>query len=147
MSDWSDPQVDNIPAADIRATASGEKVTRLREFEVRQTAEDRNDFVVEVRASVLRRARDRLGDLAHGRDFWPELLLAAATLLLGSALGAWQAGMACDAKRAPLFYVAFPVAGAVALTAYVAIRLFGGRMERATATSIMDDLPSPDEAE
>src|SRR4051794_1288738 len=85
---------ESLPAADVKAGSEPPTVYSSRAYPVRRPVEDSADFVVEVMASTLRKARSRLTRAMGDGLPWGEILLALASILIGAFLGALPADMA-----------------------------------------------------
>lgn len=115
-----------------------------RDLPVRVPEEERNEFVVEVRASPLRRARQLLERIADQESSWTEPLLAASTLAWGGTLSAIVAGVGLGGWRTLFFYTFLPIVGAGAGVGWWLVRTTGNRAASELARRSLDALPDPE---
>jgi hypothetical protein len=110
--------------------------------------EDVNDFVVEVRASVLRRVRKQLKAIASFRPGWADVALALCGVALGGVLGAIAGAVEFAGFRGALFYVVCPSVLVGSGIAYLFLRrLAGQKMPAQLADGILADIPDPSRAQ
>jgi hypothetical protein len=140
------PQLGFQKAADIHATSIGGKPEAVQTFPILQPGEDWNDFQVGVRASVLRRARERLSSQSLQRVPVPELLLGTATLTAGASLSALVAEVDLSSIRGGLFYILAPIIAVGTATAYGFMRHIRSLSSEQLAKEILRDLPDPEKA-
>jgi len=147
------PTVITVPAADVTAPPIDAGSIVHQSYPLRQPEEEANEILVQVRGTTLRRVRKRLSTLLSGGFPWPEVLLGAATLLLGASLGALGSGIpwatldngaAVANSLAILFYLVLPILGVGAAVGYFCLRHFSGRAASAVAQDLLDELPDPD---
>lgn len=142
--DFPKPTAVSIPAADFQAPPPNRDLAIKQAFPVRQSREDRDDFIVAVRASVLRRCRGKLASLKTRANVSTELLLAAGTSSLGASLSALASGVTLRDPSGTFFFVALPAVGFGSLVAYALCRDHSTRSANDAATDILSELPEPD---
>lgn len=138
------PQASSLPAADITAQPSTPESIVHYAFPVRQADEDQLEFLLQVRASTLARARKRIQKLTKRAFPWAELCLAVAMASVGAALGAIPAHLTIDTLVGIFFYVVLPVLSASSLVAYAFLRHFAAADVSAIATEVLEELPDPE---
>lgn len=148
MSDPLDfkASVDSLPAADIKASDAQNQDSPFftkRTFPVRITNEDREDFIMEIRASQLSKARGRLEKMSKSQFPWHELLLAVATTSLGAFLGGLAGNLVLTDDIGIIFLVIFPIIGAATFVAYFLLRKFEPINFSHSAQEILSELPDP----
>lgn len=132
------------PAADVKAPQVGEGSQVTYTYPIRQPEEDFNDFQVGVRASLLKRCRERLRAVTKEPFPLPELLLGVSTLTIGATLSAVISGVSLNSWRGVLFFVTMPAVAVGSGVAYGMLRRFNQRAARQLAENILADLPDPD---
>lgn len=133
-----------VPAADVTVPpADGGSVVH-QAYPLKQPEEEASEFIVQVRASILRRTRRRLATLVVATFPWPEVLLGLATLCTGGALGAVASNVAWDCWKAKIFYMVLPVIATGSGVAYVMLRHLIPQAASTAAQEALEDLPDPD---
>ena len=114
-------------------------------MEVKQSSHDREDFVVEVRASTLQRCRKRVLEIAGARIRPIDLCLAVAAMSVGGVLGAWQSGMTMNSEHWWVFYIfsAHDIYGSA--VSYTFLLFVSVTQPAEKAKEILEELPDPDE--
>lgn len=113
----------SLPIADITIKKNNEVVTTNYEYAVKRPKEYENDFMVEVKASYLRKARSILEPSTHKRKFpIHEVLLFFASTALGSSLGAIISGIEIDSILGILMYVICPIITVGTFVSYIFLR-------------------------
>lgn len=98
------PPVQPLPVADVQAPAGQQPAVYNQSFPVLQPEADRNDFMIQVRASALARWRGQLERIGANRFPWYEIALGISTTALGTFLGALPAQIAISTGRG-VFYL------------------------------------------
>ncbi|NLC13252.1 MAG: hypothetical protein GX768_04320 [Chloroflexi bacterium] len=137
------PVIDQ-PAADVRAPGVGEGSQVTYTYPIRQPENDFNDFQVGVRASVLKRCRERLKEVATQSFPFSELLLGISTLFAGAALSALVSGVNLGSWRGVLFFVILPMVAVGTGVAYGMQRRANIEASKNIAQEILNELPDPD---
>jgi len=139
------PSVESLPAADIKASnvQNQSSVFATRAFPVRVPNEEREDFIIEIRASQLSKPRVRLEKMSKSKFPWYELLLGTSTTLLGSTLGGWAGNMSLTDSKGFVFLVLFPIIGVAAFVAYFFLRQIEVINFSDSAQEILSELPDP----
>lgn len=138
----SPPDVRTIPAADVLATTGTGGPVVHQAFPVRRPEADRNEFLVQVRASTLHRCRGRLREPAANPFPWHEAALGISTLSFGAFLGALPAALVLNSRSGIFFYNVLPAVGVGAGVAFAFLRR---RVTIDAASEALRDLPDPDE--
>lgn len=133
-----------VPAADVTAPPPEGSSVVHQAYPLKQPEEEINEFLVQVRGSVLRRVRRKLGGLIHTRFPWPEFLLGLSTLSAGGALGAVASGVVWNTCEAVIFYLILPVLAVGSGVAYVLLRQLAARSASLVAQDLLEELPDPD---
>jgi hypothetical protein len=132
-----------LPAADIKAEKPTGDVYAMRTFPIRIPNEDREDFVIEIRASQIVKSRRRLQKLARFQFPTSELLLGVASLLLGATFGSLVSDISLLELRGIWFFIIFPIIGCSALVAYFFLRRHDNMQSSEIAEEILSELPDP----
>ncbi len=138
------PQAQALPAADVQASPTGGTSLIHQSFPVRQPEEDFNEFLVRVRASMLKRVRTKLRELADAPFPWPELLLGLSTLAIGTFLGALTANLTAGTGKAVFYYTVLPIVGVSSLVGYFLLRRRSQSDAHRIAADVLSELPDPD---
>jgi hypothetical protein len=138
-----EPDADGIPVADVHAPSGGK--VEYESYPVRKPEADLNDFKVQVRASTLKRCREKLTRVSASAFPWHELCLGVATLAGGGVLGAIPADVKPGSVNSFVFFTLLPVISAASFVAYVFLRRSESRLAGAAVTEALADLPNPDE--
>lgn len=139
-----DPQVTAMPVADVTAPPYTPELLVQQAYPVRQPEEEHSEFMIQVRASIIARARKRTQKLAQPSFPWPEFLLGISTAVLGAALGALPASVDIRSWMGITYFVAFPAIGLSCMVAYMMLRRNSIVDVTRTATEILDELPDPE---
>jgi hypothetical protein len=139
------PSAEAIPTADIRLpTNSGD--VRHAAYPVKRPEEEINEFMVECRATTLIRCREKLFAIRDSSSPWYEILLAVASLAIGTSLGALSSDITYTS--APILwkflFMFLPFVGLGTGTAYFFLRHRNNEVNVAAAREILQDLPDPD---
>lgn len=137
--------VELVPFSFTESIPADAPVTTTVKYPVRQPRDERNDFFVEVRASVLRKARRKVAQLARGPFPWYEVALAISTTSLGVFLAAVPQGdVKLDSKSIPpLWFLVVAVGLGVA---YFFLRVRYVELPSTAATDLLNEIPDPDQA-
>jgi len=139
------PAVTSIPAADVHAPTGNGEETVQQSFPVRKPEADRNEFLIQVRASTLLRCRRRLQQLATNSFPWPEVALGISSLTLGAFLSAITSGVALDSKLGIAFYAVLPAIGVGAAVAFCFLRVRATVDTASVCSEVLSELPDPDQ--
>lgn len=139
------PPITPATVADVRAPQAGEGSQVTYTYPIRQPERDLNDFQVGVRASVLKRCRDRLSSASAPTFPLGDVLLGVATLTAGAFLGALISDVSLDSWRGVLFYVLSPIVATGAGVAFAFVRTSHGRSCQEVARDVLDELPDPEQ--
>jgi len=144
--DFPKPEIEELQVADITAPvgANGGVVSRV--FSVKQPEEDADDFEIYVRASTLKRVRNYLTEIKESKFPIEELLLAAASLLLGACFGAIPSEIGINNPKYFWYFQVFPIAGCSCLVAYIFLRNQTQTNLISTAKTALKELPDPERA-
>lgn len=140
------PQVTTLRAADVSALAATAETVVHQAYPVKKPQEEHDEFMLQVRASTLSRARHKTAELARGGFPWAEVLLSVSSLAWGGLLGAIPAALKWEDVLGKIFYLALPIVGTGTLVAYILLRWNSVVDVRRVANAILDDLPDPDRA-
>lgn len=137
--------VTHIPAADVtfpQSTAATGNVFN-QSFSVIQSAVDRNDFIIQIRASSLTRWRKKLANLRSAKFPWSDLLLAVATVCVGAFLGSLVADIKPNTWQYVFFFTLMPCGAVGAGVAYLSLRGKPIADVRNEIQDLLEDLPDP----
>lgn len=137
-----------LPAADVRFESAekngSDKNFTTHTFPVRTPEEDRGDFLIQVRASTLKKCRRRLKGLADAGFPWAEVMLALSSLAIGATLGALPSDIPASYLRYKFFFFFLPPLAASSLVGFIFLRRLPATNGGATARDVLEDLPDPD---
>lgn len=139
------PEVQLMPAADVRAPVDQGVQVEHQAFPVRQPEVDRNEFLVKVRASTLRRCRTLISGIKPTAFPWHELALGVATTCYGGFLGALPADLKSGSWTEIFFYRLLPIIGTGAAVCFLFLRRDTAKAAASLAFQALEDLPDPDE--
>lgn len=139
----SPPSAKELPAADVTAPAGSAGAIVNQSFPVRQPEQDLDEFLIQVRASTLKRCRRHLERIRRGKLPWHEILLAFSSLSYGAVLGAVPANIPLGTPKWYFFFVALPVVGTGTAVAYFFKRKEAGPDASTVAGEVLEDLPDP----
>lgn len=139
-----EPSAEALPTGDVQAPDDAEASAVYRpSIPVLSTEEDRNEVMVRVRGSTLKRIRSHLTALKTQSVDWSDFFLALFTLGAGS----WVTSLVSTPASSTGSFV-FEVAPIITVGALVAF-LFQRRNERVKASDIakrsLHELPDPDD--
>lgn len=140
------PSAASMPAADVQARTDQSESLVHQAFPVRQPAVDADEFLVQVRASTLRRCRSRLANTAVRPFPWHELLLGTCTLSMGGVIGAVASGVEFSSIGGMFFYALLPALGAGTGVAYLFQRARHFSDPQRVMREVLEDLPDPEVA-
>lgn len=138
------PNAEAIPTADIRLpTGSGDY--RHAAYPVKRPEEEINEFIVECRATTLKRCREKLMAIRDSSFPWHEIFLAVASLAIGTSLGALASEVSYTGSPRlwKFLFMFLPFVGVGTGIAYVFLRHQSVKVTAATAREILDVLPDP----
>jgi len=138
------PNVKAIPTADIHLpTASGDY--RHAAYPVKRPEEEINEFMVECRATMLIKCRDRLSAIRDSTFPWHEMFLAIASLTIGTSLGALASDISYtrDPSLWKFLFMVLPFMGIGTGIAYFFLRKRNNEINVTTAREILQSLPDP----
>jgi len=134
----------SLPVADIVLNNESGGVTTSYRFPVKQPDEDRNDFIVEIRASKLKKVRDKLEILSNEKFPLHEVLLGIATSSLGAFLGGLASDIPLTTIIGKIFYVGCPVIFAGTGVAYFFVRYINLTLPKIVARGLLEEIVDPD---
>lgn len=139
------PSVISLPAADVTIPRDrGSDGVITKQFPIRVPEVERNEFMVSVRASSLKRARKRILLMQPESFPWHDLALAICTLSIGSFLGALAADIKPDEWKYIFFYSLMPVVGSGSGISYFFLRKKPTVEIRQHIEELLIDVPDPD---
>lgn len=138
------PSAEVIPIADVRLPTDSGSV-RHATYTVKRPEEEINEFMVECRATILTRCIEKLKEMRDSSFLWCEILLAIASLAIGTSLGALSSEISYtnDPIRWRIFFMGLPFVGIVAVTAFLFTRRNSTQSIAGKAKEILEILPDP----
>lgn len=136
----------SLPVADATLSTNSKIVTTNYEYPVKQAEEDKNDFIVEVKASKLRKVRSKLELLANERFPLYECLLGIASAFLGAFLSGLASDMVLNSSKGIIIFIVCPIVATGTGVAYFYQRRISVNPPKVLINDIMDDLADPDKA-
>lgn len=138
------PSVQSLPAADIKAeSVQTSEVFAIRTLAIRIPKEEQNDFIVEVRASQLLKARDKLEKVSKPKFPLYEVLLGISTTFLGAFMGGLASDLILSELKGIIFLVICPIIGVATFVAYVLQRRIDNIISADVANELLHELPDP----
>lgn len=138
------PSAIQVPAADVKTPPPEGSSIVHQAYPLKQPEEEINEFMVQVRGSVLRRARQKLWCITTTRFPWPEVLLGLSMLAIGAILGAVASGVVWNSGKAVVFYMVLPVVAGCSIVAYALLRIKAAQNPSSVARDLLEELPDPD---
>jgi hypothetical protein len=144
LTDLSTGKVDAIPSVDIKAESKDGKMVAVHSFPVVSPEGDSNEFIVQVRASVLSACRRRLRAMHEDNRWVNDLLFGLAMTSCGAILNAAAVGVALDSTEGRVSFVVLPPLFVGTMVAFVLRRQARNRDGNDLAAELLDRLPDPD---
>jgi hypothetical protein len=138
---------ERLPRADFSVQVGPASLTSNREMPRIVPREDATEKIIEVRASVLAKSRNRLSELKRFGPPWNDLYIGAATLCAGGSLSALFSNVELNSSYGKFAYVVLPIIAAVSFTLYFARRYFTSADTNRIVDELLGDLPNPYEEE
>lgn len=147
MNDHSSSKKSDVNS---QQTSPRNSYTTDRTYPVYMTIEDSNDFIVEVKASLLKRIRKKLEPLKVSKFQWPELLLCITSIAFGVTSSGFITVMTLpkdNTMRIMLINVSIfsLLIFGVTMTAYLFYRHYNNFILSDVVTELIDEIPDPDE--
>ena len=141
-----EPKVEFIPPPDYVVKSDGNKdlTTSVRTYSVTVPEDEANDFVVEVRASVLKDIRSTLDKHSKSSFPWQEILLAITAILLGGFFSGIFSSLKIETDLGKLVFVAFPVISGITGTSYFFVRRDDNKSISDLSNDLLNKIPNPD---
>jgi hypothetical protein len=141
-----EPKVEFIPPPDYVVKPEGDKdlTTSVRTYSVTVPEDEANDFVVEVRASVLKDIRDTLDKHSENTFPWQEVLLAITAILIGGFFSGIFSSIKIDTFLGKLVFVVFPVVSGIAGTSYFFVRRDNNKSISELSKNLLNKVPNPE---
>ena len=137
------PNAELLPSSDFTADELPERI-EYQAYPVRKPEEDLNDFLIQVRASTLRRCRSRLVQLSHSTFPWHEVLLGISSLTAGAYLGALTSdNISKNSSQAIFFFTILPIIAVAAFVAYLFLRRSTLKESSEIGGEVLAELPDP----
>lgn len=132
----------SFPTADIQAQTDGKDLRVNHSYSVVTPDEDKNEYMVTIRASSLKAWRLKLETLT-GKSFpWAETLLAIASLGAGSILSALISNVSLTTAEGMFFYIFLPPVTTAVIVAYCFVRIISNTTADEVASSVLADMPN-----
>lgn len=141
------PDVSFLQSPDILKFEGNEKknteYTTIK-MEVVRPNDDENDFIIQVRASLLKRIRDKLSPLCKQKFPLTEILLGVSTTLIGVVLSSIAADIKIEETKGIIIFVVLPVIAAICGTSYFFVRANNVVLISKFAQELLKEIPNPD---
>jgi hypothetical protein len=147
MTDFEPPRpnAQSLPAADVSAPLPSANI-EYEAFPVKKPEEDINDFKVQVRASTLNRARNKLASIADAGFPWYELCLGISSLCAGTYLGSLTTDIKQGTLEHSILKSILPIVAVATLVAYYFLRRQTTLDVARGARDVLAELPDPEKA-
>jgi len=142
--DSNNSSIERVPVVYIQVNQTQQGMTMTQTYPVRITEDDKNDFIVQIRASVLRRNRTKLTRLRNLKFSYGEVLLGTSTLLLGASLSGLASKVELNSILGIIFYLIFPLISIGTAVAYGFYRKYSLENVVDIAQDMLDELPDPE---
>lgn len=106
--------------------------------------DDVNDFIIQVRASLIKRIRDKLSPLCKQKFPLTEILLGVSTTLIGVVLSSIAADIKITETKGIIIFVVLPVIAAICGTSYFFVRANNVVSISKFAEDLLEEIPNPD---
>ncbi|OEH84281.1 hypothetical protein BHU72_10730 [Desulfuribacillus stibiiarsenatis] len=138
--------VSSLPVADVVLKSDNSVVTTSYQYEVKQPEEDKNDFIVEVKASKLKRVREKLELLTSDRFPLYELFLGISSTCLGAFLSALASDIQLTTRKGQFLFIFCPIVAMGTGVAYLFLRYISILKPKIIATDLLVEIVDPDKA-
>lgn len=135
------------PVANISTSNTPNDLVSTYEYEVKIPDEYRNDFIIQIKASDLRKARKVLLQAKGNRFPLSELLLGLSTTAFGCLFGALCSGVQLDTPLGVVMYCIVPVIAIGAFVAYLFVRKNSINEANSIADQALEILIDPENCE
>ena len=139
----------SMPAADVtfeNKLSFEDSKMNYHAYQVKTPQQDLEDFIIQVRASILNKCRNKLNILVRRKFAWKEFCLAFSTLFGGLGLGALTSNIEPNTWKYIFFYTACPVLFIGLMVACIFLEHNATQNPRDIITEVLTDLPDPKEA-
>ncbi|MEM5018636.1 hypothetical protein WKH31_20305 [Metabacillus indicus] len=134
----------SLPMADAKMDPTNGNGVTSYYYQVKQPNEEKNDFLIEVRASKLRNIRRKVSQLADSRFPWHELLLGVSTTSLGAFFSGLLSDISLSSTKGIFVFILCPVIAMGAGVGYLFKRYVDLKLPRIMAKELLDELVDPD---
>lgn len=139
----------SLPVADISYSNTGvngtDQVTTNYQYDVKRPAEYQNDFIIEVKASQIRRIKEKIANVSESKYPIHEILLGVSSVSIGAFLSALISGVKLDSCLGIIMYLICPVIASGTGVAYFFTRYMNLTTIKDLASSIDENLIDPDD--
>lgn len=141
-----EPAVKYFPTPDVKVeTNEQDKITTTREYPVIVPKSERNDFMIQVRASQINEIREVCEVVKNEKFPTGEVILFVASALIGSTISALFSDLKITDVWGKVNFIFFPVCCAVLGTIYFFKRKENSKNLFDTVQQVLKKLPNPKE--
>jgi len=139
-----DNQTQELPVADIKAKVEGEKIVQQYSYPVIPSSDDQEDFMISIRATNLRRWREKLAEISENAIPWAEILLALTAIIFGAIVSAIVSGIEVSSTKGIWFYIVLPPIGTASLVSQFFVRHISKSRPAKIAEELTREIPNPE---
>lgn len=139
--------VKSLPAADVSMLSIDSTITSKYVYPVKRPVEYENDFLIQVKASEIRKIRKKLNEKDQCNFPFHEVLLGVSSITFGAFISALITGVELNFSIVSIVaYIVCPVITAGTFVAYYFNRKINNNSIEALVETILDLLVDPDNA-
>lgn len=140
------PRAEELPVANVSVPVQQPGNLSYPAYPVYYAEDEVSEFFVQVRASTLRRCRQRLDRVAESKIPWADVTLGLSTLALGGFLAAFLTDVTPGSGEEVVFFSVLPVLGVGFLVWHIASRHHRHQDASEIAREVLAELPDPDKS-
>jgi len=140
------PAVKYFPTPDVKVeTSEQDNITTTRQYSVVVPKAERDDFMIQVRASQISDIRETFEGVKNEKFPTAEVILFVTSALIGSTISALFSDLKITDRWGQINFIIFPVLCAVLGTIYFFIRKDSIKNIYEIAQQVLKKLPNPKE--
>lgn len=142
-----DPNVENLPSADVTFSEEKEQVKTTVSHPVLIPKEYIEDSMIQIRSSSLKRWTSKIKKVENSKINYSDLFLSLGMVGAGAIISALLADIKIDSTLGIIFYVVVPVVSAICLAIFYFKRKENSTNIETILADLIEEMPNPDEAE
>jgi hypothetical protein len=140
------PAVMYFPTPDVKVeTTEEDNLTTTREYSVVVPKSERDDFMIQIRASQINEIRETLNGVKDQKFPYAEVILFVASALIGSTVCAIFSDLKITDNWGKVNFILFPIICAILATVYIFKRKDNMKNLHEVAQQLLKKLPNPQE--